>query len=72
MGLTAANVKGGLLIAIDGVRYSTFSDTLADIASGAKEANQKVSLHYAAGPRGNTVRNLIVDEEPEQGSDGRP
>lgn len=57
-------------ITIDGVRYSTFSDTLADIASGAKEANQKVSLHYAAGPRGNTVRNLIVDEEPEPGSDG--
>jgi len=55
-------------ITVDGVKYSTFSETFADLASSANGA--KVTVNYLAGQRGNTIRTLTIDEGREPGSEG--
>jgi len=56
-------------ITVDGVKYSTFSDTFADLASSAKNGEQ-VSISYLAGQRGNTIRTLNIVEGREVGAEG--
>jgi hypothetical protein len=57
-------------LTIDGVRYSTFSDTFADIARTAKESGASVTFTFTAGERGNTIKTLEVAPEREVGSEG--
>jgi hypothetical protein len=57
-------------IMIDGVKYSTFSDTFADIARTAKESGAKVTFTFTAGERGNTIKTLEVIEPRDPGAEG--
>lgn len=54
---------------IDGVKYSTFSDTFADIARTAKESGASVTIAFTVGERGNTIKTLGVAER-EAGAEG--
>lgn len=57
-------------LTIDGGKYSTFSDTFADIARTAKKSGASVTFTFTAGERGNTIKTLEVAESRDPGAEG--
>ena len=55
-------------ITVGGQRFSTFSDTTADLAGSAKDS--PVTIEYLEGQRGNTIKTLTISEERQPGAEG--